>query len=103
MAKPNILLRAKRKKALESFQAKRYDEALALFQAICQVDRMDADVRLMCGMIAGLRGDHAQAEAYCRQALAIDPKMPGAHFNLGISLRSQNRLAEACQSFSRGH
>jgi hypothetical protein len=27
MAKPNILLRAKRKKALESFQAKRYDEA----------------------------------------------------------------------------
>ena len=72
MAKPNILLRAKRKKALESFQAKRYDEALALFQNICQADRLDADARMSCGAIAGLRGDHAQAEAYCRQALAIE-------------------------------
>ncbi|MBZ0067495.1 MAG: tetratricopeptide repeat protein, partial [Thiobacillus sp.] len=99
MAKPNILLRAKRKKALESFQAKRYDEALALFQGICQADRMDADARMSCGAIAGLRGDHAQAEAYCRQALAIDPKMPGAHLNLGIALRNQGKFAEACQSF----
>jgi protein O-GlcNAc transferase len=101
MAKPNILLRTKRKKALESFQAKRYDEALALFQAICQADRMDADARMSCGAIAGLRGDHAQAEAYCRQALAIDPKMPGAHLNLGVALRSQEKFAEACQSFKR--
>lgn len=101
MAKPNILLRAKRKKALESFQAKRYDEALGLFQAICHADRMDADARMSCGVIAGLRGDHAQAEAYCRQALAIDPKMPGAYLNLGIALRSQGKFAEACQSFKR--
>ena len=54
MAKPNILLRAKRKKALESFQAKRYDEALALFQGICQADRLNADARMSCGAIAGL-------------------------------------------------
>ena len=101
MAKPNILLRTKRKKALESFQAKRYEEALALFQNICLADRMDADARMSCGAIAGLRGDHAQAEAYCRQALAIDPKMPGAHFNLGIALRSQGKFAEACLSFKR--
>lgn len=101
MVKPNILLRAKRKKALESFQAKRYDEALALFQNICQADRLDADARMSCGAIAGLCGDHAQAEAYCRQALAIDPKMPGAHLNLGIALRSQGKFAEACQSFKR--
>jgi predicted O-linked N-acetylglucosamine transferase (SPINDLY family) len=101
MAKPNILLRAKRKKALESFQAKRYDEALALFQAVCQADRMDADARMSCGVIAGLRGDAAQAEAYCRQALAIDPKMPGAHLNLGFALRNQGKLAEACASLRR--
>lgn len=101
MAKPNILLRTKRKKALESFQAKRYDEALALFQSICQVDRLDADARLTCGVIAGLRGDNVLAEDYCRQALALDPKLATAHFNLGIALRSQGRFMEACQSFKR--
>lgn len=101
MPKPNILLRTKRKKALESFQAKRYDEALALFQSICQADRLDADARLACGVIVGVRGDNLLAEDYCRQALAIDSKLATAHFNLGIALRSQNRFAEACQSFKR--
>ena len=101
MAKPNILLRAKRKKALESFQAKRYDEAWALYQALCQADRLDADARLMCGVIAGLRGDRVGAEAFCRQALALDSKLATAHFNLGIALRSQGKFAEACQSFRR--
>lgn len=99
MAKPNILLRAKKKKALDAFQAKRYDEAMALFQGICQADRLDADARMSCGAIAGLRGDHAQAEDYCRQALAIDPKMPTAHYNLGIALRNQGRFDDACQAF----
>lgn len=101
MAKPNILLRTKKKKALESFQAKRYDEALALFQSICQMDRLDADARLSCGAITGLRGDHTLAEDYCRQALAIDPKMATAHYNLGTALRNQGRFAEACQAFLR--
>lgn len=101
MAKPNILLRSKKKKALEAFQEKRYDEAWALFQSICRADRLDADARLSCGVIAGLRGDPTQAEDYCRQALAIDPKLAAAHYNLGIALRNQGRFAEACEAFLR--
>lgn len=101
MAKPNILLRSKKKKALEAFQEKRYDEAWALFQSICQADRLDADARLSCGVIAGLRGDPTQAEDYCRQALAIDPKLAAAHYNLGIALRNQGRFGEACEAFLR--
>lgn len=101
MGKQNVLLRSKKKKALASFQAGRYDEAWTLYQGLCQADRLDADARLMCGVIAGLRGDSVQAEDYCRQALALDPKLAVAHFNLGIALRSQNKLAEACQSFKR--
>lgn len=99
MAKPNILLRSKKKRALESFQAKRYDEAWALFLSICQADRLDADARMSCGAIAGLRGDHALAEAYCREAIGIDPKMATAHYNLGIALRNQGRFAEARDAF----
>lgn len=101
MSKQNILLRTKKKKALACFQAKQYDEAWTLFQAICLADRLDADARLTCGVIAGLRGDNVLAEDYCRQALALDSKLAPAHFNLGIALRSQDRFAEACQSFKR--
>lgn len=101
MSKQNVLLRTKKKKALACFEARQYDQAWMLYRALCQADRLDADARLMCGVIAGLRGDSVSAEEYCRQALALDPKLAVAHFNLGIALRSQKRFAEACQSFKR--
>jgi predicted O-linked N-acetylglucosamine transferase (SPINDLY family) len=101
MSKQNILLRSKKKKALASFEARRYDEAWSLYQAVCQADRLDAEARLACGVIAGLRGDNALAEDYCRQAVALDPGLANAHFNLGIALRCQGRLAEACDAFRR--
>ena len=101
MVKQNILLRSKKKKAFASFQAGHHTEALSLYQEIFQADRLDADARLMCGLIAGLRGDNIAAEDYCRQALALNPTLAVAHFNLGIAMRSQNRFAEACQSFKR--
>lgn len=99
MSKQNILLRSKKKKALASFQAKRYDEAWTLYRDICQADRLDAEARMFCGVIAGLRGDPVLAEEYLRQALALDPKRAAAHFNLGVALRSQNKFQEACRSF----
>lgn len=101
MSKQSVLLRTKKKKALANFQAGRHEEAWALYQGLCEMDRIDPDARLMCGVIAGLRGDNACAEDYCRQALALNPKLAVAHFNLGIALRSQSRFAEACQSFKR--
>lgn len=101
MSKQNVLLRAKKKKALAYFEARQYDQAWMLYQGLCQVDLLDADAQLMCGVIAGLRGDSVRAEEYCRQALAINSKLAVAHFNLGIALRSQKRFAEACQSFKR--
>lgn len=101
MSKPNILLRTKKKKALASFQAGQHTQAWTLYQELCLADRLDADARLMCGVIAGLRGDSVRAEEYCRQALALDAKLAVAHFNLGIALRSQERFTEACQSFKR--
>lgn len=101
MAKKNILLRSKQKRALASFEAGRYAEAWPLWQELCRLDRMDPQPRLMCGVIAGLRGDSMSAEAYCRQALELAPNLPTAHFNLGVALRTQKRYAEACQSFKR--
>ena len=101
MGKQNVLLRSKKKKALASFRAGLHTEAWSHYQALCQADQLDADARLMCGLIAGLRGDNTAAEDYCRQALMLDPKLAVAHFNLGVALRSQNKFTEACQSFKR--
>ncbi|MFN2338951.1 MAG: tetratricopeptide repeat protein, partial [Gammaproteobacteria bacterium] len=75
--------------------------AWKLYQELCQADRLDADARLMCGVIAGLRGDSAAAEDYCRQALALDPGLAVAHLNLGIALRTRKRFEEALAAFQR--
>lgn len=101
MSKQNILLRTKKKKAQSTFQAKQYEAAWYLYQDICKLDRLDAEARLACCVMAGMRGDDALAEVYCREALSLDPKLPAAHFNLGIALRSQGKLLEAVQSFRR--
>lgn len=94
-------MRTKKKKALASFEARQYEEAWSLYQEICRADRLDAEAQLACGVIAGLCGEDVVAEEYCRKALTLDPKLASAHFNLGISLRSQGKLEEACQSFRR--
>lgn len=101
MRSKNILVRAKKKKALASYQAERYEEARILYEEVCRVDRLDADARLMLGMIAGLRCEHQTAETYFRQALGLDPKLATAQFNLGIALRSQKKFADACAAFKR--
>jgi tetratricopeptide (TPR) repeat protein len=44
-------------------------------------------------------GRHAEAEGYCRRAIAIDPSRHNAHKNLGLSLRGQGRYREAVASF----
>jgi tetratricopeptide (TPR) repeat protein len=42
-------------------------------------------------------GRHAEAEAYCRAAIAIDPERHNAHKNLGLSLQGQGRYLEAAR------
>lgn len=39
------------------------------------------------------------AESACKQALAIDPGMPEAHYNLGMCYKEQGRLDEAVKEF----
>jgi len=41
----------------------------------------------------------AEAEDYCRRALAADPNRPNAYKNLGFSLAGQGRYTEAAQCF----
>lgn len=99
--KPNILVRAKKRKALEHLNAGRLDDAWTLYRSVCELDRLDVDAHLACAVTSGRRHDHVAAEAYCRRAIALDSQLPAAHFNLGIALRAQGKLAEAQRSFAR--
>jgi|GEM_PF-837739 len=40
-------------------------------------------------------GRHAEAEAHCRAAIALDPTRHNAHKNLGLALAGQGRFVEA--------
>jgi tetratricopeptide (TPR) repeat protein len=44
-------------------------------------------------------GKFAEAEPPLRRALAIDPNLANAHYNLGVSLRHQARLGEAIAAY----
>lgn len=47
------------------------------------------------------RGDHAEAERLCREALAIAPQSADAWMNLGLALQLQGRSDEALAAFER--
>lgn len=44
-------------------------------------------------------GKHAQAEKYCKAAIALEPKNPAAHTNLGVIYQSQDRLYDAIKFY----
>jgi tetratricopeptide (TPR) repeat protein len=46
-----------------------------------------------------LRGVHGEAEALCRQAIAIDPRRHNAYKNLGVSLEGLGRFDEAARAY----
>ncbi|MFZ0008495.1 MAG: tetratricopeptide repeat protein, partial [Steroidobacteraceae bacterium] len=45
------------------------------------------------------RGAHAEAAGCYREALALDPRNPGAHNNLGVALCNLGRYVEAAEQF----
>jgi len=46
-------------------------------------------------------GDHRAAEASLRQALALDPKLPGAYTTLGVVLSRTGRTPEAIEAWKQ--
>jgi Tfp pilus assembly protein PilF len=61
----------------------------------------DAEAQYREGLRHQDEGRHAEAEASYRRSLALDPRQPKAHNNLGCVLQMQGRLDEAVTSFQR--
>ena len=84
MAKKNILLRSKIKKARVLVQADQLAEAGVLLEQIVKTERRDADVWLMLGIIASKQSQHVQAVDCFRKARELRPGDVQILYNLGF-------------------
>ena len=54
------------------------------------------------GYCLNILDKHSEAEKLCRKALEINPSLPNAYKNLGISLEEQKRYKEAAEAYIKG-
>ena len=82
-------------------QTKKYPEARAAFAKMFGVPPDSAPAYLFCGRML-LRLDFGPiAEEYGQKAIALDPKLPMAHFLLGELYLYQSKIPEATAQFEQ--
>lgn len=101
MKKRNALTHARKQKGDAAAIAGNLQEALALFGGVCRTDPTDVEAWVKLGMTQKRLGDYSAAEASCRRAVTLQPKLGFAHFGLGSALHSQGRLNEAVAAYRR--
>lgn len=101
MAKPNILIRAKKARAIELLNGKQLPEADALLSGICLSAPGDVESWAMRGLIHRKTGLFSQAEAFCRRALKLKPDYAWGHHVLGSVLQCQGRMEEALACYRK--
>ncbi|MEC5385905.1 tetratricopeptide repeat protein [Uliginosibacterium sp. H3] len=85
--------------ALSSHQAGQYGKAEQFYQSVLQFAPEYFDALHLMGVLEDERGNGVLAVQYIRKALAINPRVPHAHVNLGSALRRLGRLDEALDSY----
>ena len=101
MAKPNILIRSKKNKAVELFNANKLREADVAFAQICQSAPADAESWVLRGLIHRKQGLFRESEGFCRRALAVKPDYAWGHQVLGTALQCQGSLDQAIGCYKR--
>ena len=82
-------------------QTKKYPEARSAFARMFAVPPDSAPAYLFCGRML-LRLDFGPiAEEYAQRAIALDPKLPMAHFLLGELYLYQSKIPEATTQFEQ--
>ena len=99
VAKKNILLRSKKKKAQALLEADRLEAAATLLSQLSRSAPMDADIWLGLGFVEGKKGNHAGAANYFQKAASIKPNNAQIKYNLGIALRDSGNYEAALSAF----
>jgi len=83
---------------LETMENK-WDEAERHLGLALTADPKSSEVYNTLGSLYLKRGDLDRAREFFLKTIALDAKMAGAHYNLGLVLRKQQRNEEAAQAF----
>jgi Flp pilus assembly protein TadD len=79
----------------------RLDEGLTLAQRLTAEQPNNPWVHFIRGLALSTRGRDRDAEAACREAVRLGPKLYAAHNGLGVVLARQGRLQEAVAAFRK--
>jgi tetratricopeptide (TPR) repeat protein len=85
--------------AAEAYRANDLDGAEVLYRAVLERLPRHAEALHWLGMIAGDRGEYAEAARLIGEAVSIAPYHPEAHCHLGYALQQLTRIGEAETSF----
>lgn len=91
----------KKQQALALLRARNFTEAAPLLEDIVRRDPSDVDSWTYLSVIYSQAGHVGEFERCCRGAIAANPGLPNAHFNLGVALSSQGKVHEATQSYQQ--
>jgi predicted O-linked N-acetylglucosamine transferase (SPINDLY family) len=86
--------------ALNHQQAGRLNDAEAVYRAVVTSDANHPDAVAGLGIVAQLRGRHAEAITQFRRAIEIEPSAAEFWYNLGNSLLALKRADEAIDAFA---
>ncbi|MFQ5643503.1 MAG: tetratricopeptide repeat protein [Thiogranum sp.] len=94
-------LKKLKKRANEYLENNELIQARKLFGKIVRMAPQDIEAWLALAGVSWMMHDYEDAEAGCRRALRINPRLPGAWLNLGSALAAQGKHAEAADSYRR--
>ena len=101
MAKKNILLRSKLKKAKQLLSDNKLEEANVILSRLSVQSPRDADVWVCLGFIAGNKQEYEKAIDYFKKAATIEPGNAKILFNYGIALRDAGKFEDAIDAFKK--
>jgi len=101
MAKSNILLKSKIKKAEEELKSGNYQQARVKFEKILQSSKNNVYVLSTLGAICGQLGEVDDSLKYSLLAFALEPGNTSLCCNIGNALMTLNRIEEAIEYFEK--
>ncbi|MBN8764380.1 MAG: hypothetical protein BGP20_00475 [Thiobacillus sp. 63-78] len=101
MAKPNVLIRSKKNKAIELLNNNKLREADALFAAVCQAAPTDVESWVMRGLIHRKLGQFSDSETCCHRALQYRPDYAWGYHVMGSALQCQGRMDESLACYRK--
>ncbi len=89
------------KKARESFNAKKYNEAIIEYEKASKIDPKNVNYLHDIGSCYVILGEHKNGIKYYKKALAIDPKYSLAYKNLGLAYNELGEYNDAIEAFNK--